>query len=649
MVLAAALASVFSPSSSGLAASGLELSIARAELPATGLVIEQIKLSCAPLSTAAQVLNCDGGELSARLPAWGTLRGKLRLSYRSSEEWTARVGPIDASPGVLTLALEQRCEGLKLKLSAEKLPVERLLRLAKVFGLRSTLVGTGAISGTIEGNFLPTEWKLQYDLIGTKLTLNEPTGRYATEALTLKLKGTAGSRAGGLTGAFAGAAESGQAYVEPVFSDFNTQPLAMDAKLSWSSDDRRIEVSSFRLKQSGSVQSSGALTVLLDQTPILNSAEIAVENAELPGFLTTYIQPFLAGMRLEGSTGTGVLSGALSVRQGKLAQARLVLDRVSLDAPRLGTGLQTIRGEVHWSPANQASSRLAWTSGRVQKVPIGASAIEFRVDDRNFALLKPWRQPILDGALEVKRLRLNDVGQPGFGVDFEADVEPIDLTALCDALGWPRFSGQLSGRLPGLTLRDQVLSLDGKLEAKAFDGDIAVEQLRVIDAFGVLPRLAADLRLRNLDLLQLTGAFSFGRIEGRLNGDVEGLRLLGWKPVAFKARLHTPSGDDSRHRISQRAIDNISSIGGGPKGLLSRGLLSVFDDFAYDRIGWSCVLENGICTMDGLEPKPGGGYVLVKGKWLPRIDVVGYSRRVNWDTLVEQLQNARTSQATTQP
>jgi hypothetical protein len=41
--------------------------------------------------------------------------------------------------------------------------------------------------------------------------------------------------------------------------------------------------------------------------------------------------------------------------------------------------------------------------------------------------------------------------------------------------------------------------------------------------------------------------------------------------------------------------------------------------------------------MDGIAPAPNGGYYLVKGKGLPRIDVIGGARRVDWPRLVQQL------------
>ena len=147
-----------------------------------------------------------------------------------------------------------------------------------------------------------------------------------------------------------------------------------------------------------------------------------------------------------------------------------------------------------------------------------------------------------------------------------------------------------------------------------------------------------DARADNIDLETLTRAFSFGRIEGRLDGRIDGLQLESWRPVAFDAVLATPEDDNSRHRISQKAVDNISSIGGGGVGgALSRSFLRFFKDFPYDRLGIRCRLERGICDMGGVAAAP-QGYYLVKGRLIPpRLDVIGYADRVNWDTLIAQI------------
>jgi hypothetical protein len=146
--------------------------------------------------------------------------------------------------------------------------------------------------------------------------------------------------------------------------------------------------------------------------------------------------------------------------------------------------------------------------------------------------------------------------------------------------------------------------------------------------------------MRNLDLEAVTGTFSFGMITGRLHADVRNLELFRWAPVRFDTRLYTPPGDKSRHLISQRAVKNLSNIGGSGGGVaaaLQSGFLRFFENFRYSRLGLSCRLENEICEMDGIEPQKGDAYYIVKGSGLPRIDIIGNAHRVSWKRLVSQL------------
>ncbi len=133
----------------------------------------------------------------------------------------------------------------------------------------------------------------------------------------------------------------------------------------------------------------------------------------------------------------------------------------------------------------------------------------------------------------------------------------------------------------------------------------------------------------------MTKTYNFGEIQGRVEGKLSGLELSAWEPVAFDAYVRTPENDKSSHRISQRAIDNLSSLGGA-SGLLSRSFLRFFETFRYDKIGLSCKLKNNICRMSGVEPK-GDSYYIVKGGGIPRIDVMGFQRQVNWKVLTSRL------------
>ena len=177
---------------------------------------------------------------------------------------------------------------------------------------------------------------------------------------------------------------------------------------------------------------------------------------------------------------------------------------------------------------------------------------------------------------------------------------------------------------------------------EVFDGEVRIRGLSISDPFGVIPVLRADVDLRDLSLDALTSTFSFGNIQGKLQGRVHGLILKDWKPTQFDARFATPDDDDSRRRISQRAVENIASLGGA-SAVLSSTFLRLFDEFSYRRLGISCRLENGICHMDGVAPAE-RGYTIVEGGGLPpRIDVRGFNRRVDWQVLLSRLRQIVTT------
>jgi hypothetical protein len=125
-------------------------------------------------------------------------------------------------------------------------------------------------------------------------------------------------------------------------------------------------------------------------------------------------------------------------------------------------------------------------------------------------------------------------------------------------------------------------------------------------------------------------------MEGQASGWMRDLRLLDWRPVAMDARVFTHE-DAGERRISQRAVENLSRLGGGTAAALSAGVLRVFEEFPYRRAGLACRLERNICHMDGVAPREGGGFYIVEGRGIPHLDVVGHRRLVDWPRLVAQL------------
>ena len=69
---------------------------------------------------------------------------------------------------------------------------------------------------------------------------------------------------------------------------------------------------------------------------------------------------------------------------------------------------------------------------------------------------------------------------------------------------------------------------------------------------------------------------------------------------------------------------------------MSASVLSIFEEFSYKVIDVKILLRGDLARIDGLA-REDGGYYLVRGSGLPRINVIGRNRSVAWSDLLERL------------
>lgn len=583
-----------------LTAGAGRLHIARLRLPEPAGELRDLKIQCAKLLLNDAVIDCPRAQFQ--------LKGQ----------------PLDTPQFTGSFRYQQPTQALQFKL--DNLPI-------------------GGTRSALSAHYQQDVWKFQ--LRAPQLTLNSADGKLASDKLALSLSGVARSLPTGWNFALNLAASAGQAYVDPVFLDFTQAPARLGLTGRWQSVSRQLVLDSVDIDQPNSLRAKGALTLAFAAQDRVQALKLQITEATLPRAYASYLQPFLIGTMLDDMETSGQLSGTLAFSDGATQQLHLKLKDIHLDDRKRRFALYGAQGELNWeaNPQQPQLSRLGWQGGSAYQMDLGKAQLALQSTGRNLRLLRETRLPVLDGQLQVRRFELAEIGLPAMRVGFDAVLTPVSMERVCRALGWPIFGGTLAGAIPNVEYRDGKLQVGGTLSANVFDGRVEVDQLRLEQPFGALPKMSAEMKLRRIDLTAATSAFSFGRIDGRLDGDIKGLQLLNWRPVAFDGRLYTPLDDNSRHRISQRAIENISDLGGaGAAGVLSRGFLRFFKDFAYDQLALGCRLKDGVCEMSGLEPHRGGGYTIVKGKLLPRIDVIGFATRVNWDAFVEQLKNIRKSE-----
>ncbi len=615
------------------------LEIEQLTLPPPVGVITGLSLQCPQLAFTSTQLRCPRGELKTAQSPFG--HGSMPVSFRYDSDGNTldlSIAQAAFADGHLSLTLALQNDRWQLQLEGRAMDAATLMRTIPQLSLASDtrLTAKLDLNASIKGagnEVLHVQTKLQSAGAG----FASGDGRDAGENLAVQVEldaAVAGRdwQVRGTAAAARGTVCFGACW------DLPQQPVTLQYQARWHSQENVIELSQFRFQDAGVVDASGTLAYALRAQQPWHRFDITLSSADSGRLYTRYAKPLLIGTQFEDMHVTGKISAHVRQPDGGAMSVQSKMQQLSLQDGKGRFGLAGVDGELAWSAAGDAEqSDLRWQSGNLYRIPIGAARLRLQIGADDLQLAQAASIPVFDGSLEVARLSLAHPGGADMRGTLDAVLTPLAMQDFSRAVGWPEMAGRLSGVVPELNYAGGRLSVNGVLLIHAFDGNITIRNLRVDNLLGVVPSLNADIQMRAIDLQQLTGTFSFGRIDGRLEGSVAGLNLQNWRPVAFDARFATPEDDDSRHRISQRAVDNLTSLGGGVGGALSRSFLRVFDDFSYDRLGLSCKLENGVCEMGGIAPA-NDGYYIVKGGGLPRIDVIGYQRRVNWPVLVKRLE-----------
>ncbi|MGC9457792.1 MAG: hypothetical protein ACP5DC_09765, partial [Halothiobacillaceae bacterium] len=612
-----------------------KLTASRADLPTPVGSVRDLVLECRDGQLTGSVIECRDGRLSASHPFLTLV--DVPVSFRHEVDGASEValGAIPLAGGNMELRgrwADGQWSGAG-EFSDVRLDDPLWSRWLDAWKPAGTLTGEWQLAGR---GTRPETGQLRVDL--SEGGFAAASGLQAAEALrvsaTLQLASDAASGRS-LSGSIAWPA--GGLYVDPVFVEPGKAPitLAFSGELD---DDLALKGVQLRARDPGRL----SLVAEMDRWAAgmaLVEQPIRVESfeADLAAAWPHYLRPFLLGSSWEEISLAGTVAGTARLDDAGLASVSATLTGMALTDPLERVAFREGAGRLDWSRDAPRQSHFQIGPGQLFGLPTGPVIVPFETEGMRLALAQRVRLPLLDGALRFDRLGLDLTDPAAPRADLSLTVEPLSMRRFSEAVGLPPFEGLLAGNIPRLSLADGHLVLDGQLVAQLFDGVLLIENFALSDPFGRQPVLQADVRLRGLDLEPLTEAFSFGRIEGRLDGRVADLWMQNWQPVAFDARFETPADEPGRRRISQRAVDNLTELGGGVGGALGAGFLGFFEDFRYRRLGLGCRLADGVCYMEGVSPADGGGYYIVEGAGLPRIDVIGFTREVGWADLVSRL------------
>jgi len=492
-----------------------------------------------------------------------------------------------------------------------------------------------ALTGQLEGRVARAGARWSVDVKIRELAFSDASGMHAAEDVALSVSATAKELANGRFDWTASLAwDAGDLFWNPVLVSAGWT-LSAGGRLQ----DRELHLANLRVSGPGLEMLEATARVDMD-SPSLGAAQARFEGADLAQLVPNYLLPVILPDQAERWRVAGTAAGDLAWHDGALQAARLILEGAGFSYLGQRFRVGPIHGNLPWKRGQTSRWRidvdaLNWQALSFAPFTLQADAAADHIE------LAPVRLPLLDGAIVLEALEFRRAGDQWLGLG-SLYSEPIGLPALTQALEWPGMDGTVSIAVPGFSVSPDRIGLDGALVISVFDGYVQATGLEVSDPFGLLPRLTADLSAEHLDLAQLTQTFSFGSVSGFIDADVNDLVLAKWKPIRFDASVRSSSGD-YRRRISQRAVENITALGGaGAMAAVQRSVLRLFNDFGYREIGLSCQLRGNVCQMAGLD---GAGsdaepFRVVAGGGIPALDVIGYNRRVDWAELIERLRSA---------
>lgn len=430
----------------------------------------------------------------------------------------------------------------------------------------------------------------------------------------------------------------GEIYYQPFYIEI-TQPMTIKVSSRYRKNYFYIDSLEYQHKNTLNFHLTGQFRQR--KTWQVQALHIQLPTTPLASIYQNYLQDILA----ESILGELDLSGTIAANiqlKNKKQQVVINIDKGHIKDKKSRFSIEDLALGLHWkNTQHKHTSVMRWQKAEVgKKLSIGHSELRFHAAKNNVVLNRAWHIPILDGALHISNFELKNWDSPKINWQMQGYLQPISLTSLSKALDIPVLHGELSGMIPNIIYKNNTVTLGGALLMQVFEGTIILHTLSLKNPLGKIPILRADVDMNQLNLGVLTKVYEeFGEVQGGLSGKIRDLHLIKWQPVGFDAYFATAEESRLPRKISQKAVSNLSSISGNSAAdRVSRGVLQLFEQFSYAKLGLGCRLKNNICTMRGVMPAK-QGYYIVKGGGLPRIDVMGYNSRVNWQTLLNRLKN----------
>jgi hypothetical protein len=597
-----------------------EISFRAQELQAGERTFKLLAFDCAQLQVAQSIVECAAAKMALG-------KDSISASFRADLKNSLvdyRLAPNDKE----TIAGKLNFSGADWNTRAE-LTAGDLKRVAAYLPVTAPKITQGVVSGTVIASSSSAGLRIEPDLVLSNIFFSDKDGLHAGEKLNAKFKGVITQADKGWR--WKGDLDylSGEALWTPLYFEKGGHKLS----LAGSFDDKffRIDNSSLQLADIGAANITFAWD---NKASKMNEFRLAAKGINLDPLYKVILKPYMEKTAFNAMTvkGNGDIDWVLSNDEIKVLD--LTLRDAQFEDANNRFSVSGLQLDLPWKLDEKRDARIRFASAKMLNVPLGAVDTPVSMNGYDFSVPR-LILPIFDGKLEIKDFKAAET-KGEWTWKFSGGLSPLSLSNLTKSLKLPELKGNISGEIPVVEYINHDIKMGGALVIQMLDGFAIIKDVALYRVLGEAPRFTADVDARNLDLALMTEAFSFGKMQGRVDLRINDMELVKWKPVKMDASVMSSPGSYAK-KISQQAVQNITALGGaGAVAAIQRSFLQFFEQFGYEKLGLTCKLSNNICEMGGIESTP-QGYVIVKGGGIPAITVMGYNRTVGWQELLERV------------
>jgi len=613
----------------------LQLAITALNLPKPFNDVKLVDVQCSQFNWGQQKISCTQG--TARLQSQKFQSPQLQFFFLISAAHSEfQIKQLKLLQGQFDLTGTAEKENWHLTVNGKNMALTVLHDL--LFPQLKLGSGTVDINAKAKGQGLIVK-RLKAKLQTYNLSLQTADGTKAGEKLTFTTELMAAQLKNSWRWRSESFFNSGSLYVEPFYVENKATPISLTARGYWDTLTGIIDIDSLRFIHPHIAQVNGYATVQQRPKFSVSQGIVYAHIADLTQAGQVYLTPFIAATSLEGLSLAGEIEAKIALKNSAIQNGYFIANQLDINDAQQRFALSKGAITLNWADLKSFTtpSYVAWKDLTVYSLPMGRNYFPLLLKQKQIHLPKPLLFPFFEGEIHIEQFDWQAIANKSPQVHFSGQIHAVSLEKLTQALHLTPLSGYISGKIPSVDIADSKLSLNGGLKINLFDGDVEIRKLAISGFMTDFTQFYSDIAINNLDLEQLTQKFSFGGMQGRLSGYVTDLYLENWHPITFNAWLGTLD-DDSVHQISQKAVNNIATIGGGGAvDAASRLILGLFDNFNYEKVGLGCYLYKSVCQLSGVEAVS-TGYYIIKGGGLPRIDVMGYNTRIDWKVLQERLE-----------